>query len=180
MTCAAAQMARLMADIADIARTWTPDGLPLKLAPADLHALCEGVIAECRIARPQCRLVLETHGDGRGIWDAQRIEQALTNPIVNAIQQGGSEVVTVHASGSAADLVELKVHNQGLPTPRAALSDLFKAHRRGHAKAGLGLGLFIVDRIAAAHGGRMDVEPSVKRGTEFVLQLPREAQKKGP
>lgn len=165
MTCGAAQMARLMADIADIvdfARTWTPDGLPLKLAPADLPALCEGVIAECRIARPQCRLVLETHGDGRGIWDAQRIEQALTNLIVNAIQQGGNEVVTVHAGGSAADLVELKVHNQGLPIPRAALSDLFKAHRRGHVKMDWGL------------------KPSVKRGTEFVPQLPREAQKKGP
>jgi sigma-B regulation protein RsbU (phosphoserine phosphatase) len=180
MTRGAAQMARLITDIVDFARTWTPGGLPLKLEPADLHALCEGVIAECRVARPQCRLVLETHGDGRGIWDAQRIEQALTNLILNAIQHGGSEVVTVHSSGSAADLVELKVHNEGLPIPRAALSDLFTAHGRGHAEMGLGLGLFIVDRIAAAHGGRVDVESSVERGTEFVLQLPREAQKKGP
>jgi signal transduction histidine kinase len=184
MSRGAARMARLITDIVDFARTRTPGGLPLKLAPVDLHALCEGVIAECRFAWPQSRLVLKTYGDGRGIWDAQRLEQALTNLIVNAIQHGGSAVVTVQSEASAEDLVELKVHNRGLPIPRAALADLFKAYRRGRAAAnsdtGLGLGLFIVDRIAAAHGGRVDVESSAKGGTEFVLELPREAQKKGP
>jgi sigma-B regulation protein RsbU (phosphoserine phosphatase) len=184
MSRGAARMARLITDIVDFARTRTPGCLPLKLAPIDLHALCEGVIAECRIAWPRSRLVLETYGDGRGLWDAQRIEQALTNLIVNAIQHGGSAVVTVQSDASAEDHVELKVHNQGLPIPKAALSDLFKAYRRGRAAAGsetgLGLGLFIVDRIAAAHGGRVDVESSAKGGTEFVLELPREAQKKGP
>jgi signal transduction histidine kinase len=37
---------------------------------------------------------------------------------------------------------------------------------------GAGLGLFIVDQVARAHGGRVSVISEPGAGSEFVLQLP--------
>jgi signal transduction histidine kinase len=53
---------------------------------------------------------------------------------------------------------------------------LFEAFSRGDTSPrGLGLGLFIVKHVAAAHGGTIDVESSAETGTVFTLVLPRGA-----
>jgi len=44
----------------------------------------------------------------------------------------------------------------------------------------LGLGLFIVAQIAAAHGGLAFAESSAESGTTFTIQLPRSVSRKGP
>ena len=48
-------------------------------------------------------------------------------------------------------------------------SDLFYSTRRG----GTGLGLPIAQRIIENHGGRIDVESEIGRGTLFTIVLPR-------
>ena len=66
------------------------------------------------------------------------------------------------------------------------LPELFKAYRRGirgectGRRDGLGLGLFIVAQIAAAHGGLAFAESSAESGTTFTIQLPRSVSRKGP
>src|SRR5207248_8786959 len=82
----AARMARLISDLLDYARMHTPGGLPVVLARANLHAICTESVEECRSANPSSEIVLETVGDATGSWDPDRIEQALTHPIANAIQ----------------------------------------------------------------------------------------------
>jgi signal transduction histidine kinase len=42
---------------------------------------------------------------------------------------------------------------------------------------GLGLGLYIVQQIVLAHGGRIDVRSSAGEGTTFSVSLPRSARK---
>jgi len=54
-----------------------------------------------------------------------------------------------------------------------ALFDPFRGRARGPRSDGLGLGLFIVQQIALAHGGRVDVESCERAGTTFRLRLPR-------
>jgi len=159
MSRSAARMARLISDLLDYARTRAPGGLPVVLARADLHAICKDAVEECRSAHPATAIVLETMGDATGSWDADRIEQALINLITNAIQYGGTSVVRIQSIASASHFVEIKVHNGGAVIPADVLPELFKAYRRGirglstGRRGGLGLGLFIVAQIAAAHGG---------------------------
>jgi PAS domain S-box-containing protein len=182
----AARMARLISDLLDYARTRAPGGLPVVLARADLHTICKDAIEECRTAYPSTTLVLETAGDATGSWDADRIEQALINLIINAIQYGGTFPVSVRSVASAAHIVEIKVHNGGAVIPADVLPELFKAYRRGIRgttaghRDGLGLGLFIVAQIAAAHGGLAFAESSAEGGTTFTIQLPRSVARKGP
>jgi sigma-B regulation protein RsbU (phosphoserine phosphatase) len=182
----AARMARLISDLLDYARTRAPGGLPVVLAHADLHAICRDSVDECRAAYPSADIVLETEGDARGSWDADRIEQALTNLIVNAVQHGGGGQVRVQSVASKAERVEIRVHNAGAVIPAEVLPELFKAYRRGirggraTGPRGLGLGLFIVEQIAAAHGGSVHAESSAGEGTTFILELPRGFPTKGP
>jgi phosphoserine phosphatase RsbU/P len=70
--------------------------------------------------------------------------------------------------------------------PADVLPELFKAYRRGIRgtsaghQAGVGLGLFIVSQIAAAHDGQVFAESSAEGGTTFTIQLPRSVSTKGP
>jgi signal transduction histidine kinase len=62
--------------------------------------------------------------------------------------------------------------------PTHAMSDLFNpfgGRKGGPRSDGLGLGLFIVQQIALAHGGSVDAESSDSGGTRFRLRIPRSA-----
>ncbi|MGZ6144291.1 MAG: sensor histidine kinase, partial [Myxococcales bacterium] len=182
----AARMARLISDLLDYTRTRRPGGLPVVLTRADLHLICAGSVEECRSAHSTSNILLETAGDGTGCWDADRIEQALTNLVLNAIQHGDGGPVRVHSIATAPQTVEIRVHNGGAPIPADVLPGLFKAYRRGIRgepaghRGGVGLGLFIVAQIAEAHGGRAWAESSSEAGTTFVVELPRAFPTKGP
>jgi PAS domain S-box-containing protein len=176
----AARMARLISDLLDYTRTRAPGGLPVVLTRSDLHVICSESIDECRSANPGSTIQLETSGDATGCWDADRIEQAVTNLVVNAIQHGDGSPIRVSSIASAAHTVEIKVCNAGEVIPADVLPELFKAYRRGirgeegrQHRGGVGLGLFIVAQIAEAHGGTVWAESSAETGTTFTIQLPR-------
>jgi signal transduction histidine kinase len=76
--------------------------------------------------------------------------------------------------------VRLEVHNEGSPIPTGMLPGIFEPFRRAvegdaHPTSGLGLGLFIVQQIAEAHGGTVEVRSHEGDGTTFTVRLPRRA-----
>lgn len=108
--------------------------------------------------------------------DAQLISRALGNLVSNAIkytpQQGQIEV----ASASTGDGVEISVADNGKGIPSEALARLFQPYSRVGTDRGIegtGLGLYIVRRIAEAHGGSATVRSTVGAGTTFTLHLPK-------
>jgi sigma-B regulation protein RsbU (phosphoserine phosphatase) len=75
-------------------------------------------------------------------------------------------------------VVAFSVHNAGAPIPDEVRPHLFRPFRggprsRAQARQGLGLGLYIVHEIVAAHGGSVTFESSAKGGTTFTVRLPR-------
>ncbi|RKG94003.1 ATP-binding protein, partial [Corallococcus sp. CA053C] len=76
------------------------------------------------------------------------------------------------------EAVVLTVHNQGAPIPAEVLERLFEPFQRASEEQGrggrnVGLGLYIVQQIARAHGGQVTVRSSHEDGTTFVVRLPR-------
>ena len=77
------------------------------------------------------------------------------------------------------DEVTLSVHNEGPPIPAEQQAAIFQEGQRvaERALAGdrrhQGLGLYIVERIVAAHGGSVSVRSSAAEGTTFTMRLPR-------
>jgi two-component system CheB/CheR fusion protein len=87
----------------------------------------------------------------------------------------GTRPVTV-ALAAAGQTVSLITHNHGTAIPRSAMPTLFDPFTRADGQrrrgGGVGLGLYIVDQIARAHGGRVEVASDDELGTTFVVDLP--------
>jgi len=66
--------------------------------------------------------------------------------------------------------------------PKEALPKIFnrfyRVHRPGREIKGTGLGLAIVHKIVTGHGGRIDVESEVDKGTTFTVTLPLTARQR--
>ncbi len=110
------------------------------------------------------------------VHDGDRIMQALTNLISNAIKftpEGGRVLVSVQRRD---DQVAIKVSDTGYGIPKEDLpklfSQFFRVHRPGKEIKGTGLGLAIVSKIVTGHGGRIEVESELDKGTTFTVFLP--------
>ena len=100
------------------------------------------------------------------------LAQVASNLVANAILYGdGSVEVRLR---SADGFAFLEVQNRGRPIPAELLPRIFEPFRRGARETraqGLGLGLFITERIVAAHGGKIDVRSGAEE-TKFSISLP--------
>ncbi|HSJ65849.1 MAG TPA: HAMP domain-containing sensor histidine kinase, partial [Gemmatimonadaceae bacterium] len=169
-------------DLLDFTRTRLGAGIPVVRADMSLDEVVRDVVDEITAAHPECPIHVDSHGALRGAWDRGRISQALGNLIGNAVQHGSvGSVVAVEIRGGA-ELVSVVVHNYGAPIPPDQLDGIFNPMKsrvsprvpseRGPTGS-LGLGLYIAERIASAHGGRIDVKSSPQGGTTFTMYLPR-------
>jgi signal transduction histidine kinase len=106
-------------------------------------------------------------------WDAPAVRGALLNLLDNAVRHGrpgGRVEVRASAEGS---LVRLAVADDGPGIARAQRRKVFGRFQRGSTDGpGTGLGLYLVDEVARAHGGRVDLESDEARGCTFTLVLP--------
>lgn len=103
--------------------------------------------------------------------DPEHITQLIDNLVTNAIRYGTGRVM-IRLSRKA-DRAVIAVHNGGPPIPPSKLDTLFDPYRRAtSSRGGVGLGLYIVDQIARAHGGAVHVTSSAEAGTTFTIRLP--------
>jgi signal transduction histidine kinase len=169
------RMSELISNLLDLARARTGRGLGLTLAEtSDLGGSLRHVVDELASVHNgrQIRFTMEMSAKVR--CDSARVCQLLSNLLANAIEHGApSRPIDVHAAQTAAGLT-ISVRNDGPPIPEEMLPLLFRPYSRGSGAAskGLGLGLYIASEIAKAHGGKLEVESSAKRGTRFTVTLP--------
>ncbi|NIS80279.1 MAG: HAMP domain-containing protein [Anaerolineales bacterium] len=106
-------------------------------------------------------------------YDATQIEQVLINLITNAVQampNGGTLRVNL---GKAEKAVAIAVMDTGMGIPRENLSRIFDPFFTTKDESeGTGLGLSVSYGIVSRHGGRIEVESKVGRGTTFTVLLP--------
>ncbi len=165
------RMSDMVTDLTDYARAGLGP-IPVTARAVDLGQLSEEIVAECRHLEGGDRIALRKSGDLNGQWDPNRLAQAISNLIRNAITHGEGPV-SVHLL-DCSDRVEVQVHNGGEPIPADRLPHIFQPFERGsNDSRGLGLGLYIVRAIASAHGATVDAASSRAEGTTFRLSLPR-------
>ena len=109
--------------------------------------------------------------------DRTAIVLALDNLIDNAIRHSGdTRTVFVRASG-ATEHVRFDIIDQGVGIPADDLPQVRRRFVRGRTarSPGNGLGLAIVNRIAADHGGALEMTSEVGHGTTATLIIPKAA-----
>jgi signal transduction histidine kinase len=174
----ARRMNQMVADLLEFTRTRFGDGIPIVRAEMDVRKILHDVVSEVAATYPSSTLQIETTGELVGRWDPDRLTQALTNLVGNAVQHGSEKSpIKVAARGEPNDVV-ISVQNEGPAIPKKQLREIFEAMKHARADGArdrrhLGLGLYIVDKIVAAHGGSIDVRSSRERGTTFTVHLPR-------
>ncbi len=174
-------MARMIGDLLDYTRTRLGAGMPVEPEPMDAGKLCRELYDEFRTAHPKRTFHYEATGDLAGDWDADRLRQAVSNLMGNAVQHGASDVpVDLTVCGEASEVM-IAVHNGGPPIPPGELQRNFEPLIRGasaehpnkNRPGSIGLGLYIAREVARSHHGHIDVTSTDADGTAFTIHLPR-------
>ena len=108
--------------------------------------------------------------------DRDRVEQALSNLIENALVHGGGEVELFVEQHNGT--IELHVADRGPGFPAAFIGrafDRFSRADEARGRGGAGLGLAIVGLVAQAHGGRALARNRADGGADVWLELRTEA-----
>jgi signal transduction histidine kinase len=145
----------------------------------DLRSLLEECASMMRgkAAESDLQLILDVP-DGLPMIKADRdkIKQVIFNLLSNAIKYNrpGSEI-TIRAA-AVKDRFTLSVSDTGLGIHPADLTHLFEKFYRVQSTEqvapGTGLGLAICKRIVEAHGGQIEVQSELGKGTTFIVSLP--------
>ena len=142
---------------------------PPVLALTDVAALLtETAGFHAEVAARAASSVSVARGGTHWMLDAGQIRRALDNLVLNAIQAGGSVVLSAAVEE---DALLIRVSDDGPGLPESVAAHLFEPFVTARAD-GTGLGLSIVREIAAAHGGRATYRPGNPGGV-FELMLPR-------
>jgi signal transduction histidine kinase len=111
---------------------------------------------------------------GEVVVDRSEIVAALANLVKNAVEalppSGGEVRVSAAADGIA---VVFSVSDSGAGIPPELLPRIFERSFTHGKAGGTGLGLSHVRAVAQRHGGRVEVESEVGRGTTVRIRLPR-------
>lgn len=175
-----ARATQIVNDLLDITRSAFGTDVPITKAAMDFGELAHRLVQEMTTLSPNRPIELEVLGETDGQWDGARIGQVFSNLIGNALQHSaGLAPISVAVAGKPAEVV-LSVHNMGRPIPPEILGRLFDSEEKGHGhvthapgSTHLGLGLFIVKKIAEAHGGGVTVTSTAEAGTTFSVTFPR-------
>ncbi len=170
------RMSRMIEDVLDASRARLAGGIPLRREAGDLGEITRRVLTEHEAASPDRRIEIAEAGSLQGNWDTGRLGQIVSNLVGNALQHGtGSAKIEIHLDGEHPERVTLQIANDG-QIPEAILPHIFDPFRgrqkNGERGDGLGLGLFIVQQLARAHGGEV-VVTSTGGTTSFRVDLPR-------
>jgi PAS domain S-box-containing protein len=183
------RMTRMIAQLLDLTRARLGGGFPLETRRVDLRDVCRAVLREFRVNGPDAAdghsaggdaagpVQLNVQGDLAGIWDADRLTEALSNIVGNAIEHRRAATPVMVDVVDHGDAVVVEVANQGDPIPADILHSIFEPFRRANqhqrsAAGNLGLGLYIAHQIVLSHGGTMGVRSDNGR-TTFWMRLPR-------
>jgi signal transduction histidine kinase len=103
--------------------------------------------------------------------DATQLQQVLVNLVKNAMQAMTTGGTLTLQTGETGEGVWVSVADTGGGISPEQINRIFEPFYTTKKK-GTGLGLMIVQRIVRAHGGRIELESNVGRGTTFRIWLP--------
>jgi signal transduction histidine kinase len=151
-----------------------------RLVPSDIGAVVRDVVESYRFAIEKLgfTLTLEVQDDLPPLeLDPEAMSQALINLLNNAIKYSPEQKVVAVSVTHEAGRVRLAVSDRGMGIPRSEQRRIFEKFYRVetslvHTTKGSGLGLALVQHIAEAHGGLVEVVSTPGEGSTFTLSLP--------
>jgi two-component system OmpR family sensor kinase len=152
-------------------------GRPLAHEPVDLSTLVGEMADDHRMLHPEWPIEEETAPGLKVSGDELRLRQAIGNLLSNARSHTppGTRVTVSAVAGDGMARIEVADDGPGVPPEMGdrVFERFFRADEsRTRSSGGAGLGLAIVSAIAAAQGGRAEMESTPGKGATFRIVLP--------
>lgn len=170
-------LSQLLSELLD-AKAIEAGKVTLRKRPSTVQALLDAALPVARLAAEDKKVRLEIEAEEGLVIDAdpQRLGQAITNLLLNAIKfsKAGTKILLA-GSRSPDGRVDIIVQDHGVGIPKEELERIFGTFEQGKAGkqiGGSGLGLMIARRVVELHDGTLSVNSKVGVGTRFVLSLP--------
>ncbi|WP_437488012.1 GAF domain-containing sensor histidine kinase [Sorangium sp. So ce1014] len=167
------RLSQLISDLLDVGRL--EQGL-FEIVPAavDLVALAQEIART--LGSPGVEIRVEGPPELVVVADKARVRQALDNLVSNAVKHSprGKWVLIKLSSDlrSGTEHAHIDVIDHGAGVPPELLPRIFDRFVTGAKASGIGLGLYLASRIAAAHGATLTVNSPPGDGATFRLSLP--------
>ena len=108
----------ILTDLLDYVRSGAGGGMRVTPTPIRLDDLCDRIARDLEANYPGSRVEVQIDGDASGAWDEQRLTQALSNLVSNAIKYGSKHIpVGMRVDGTLGHEVAISVSNAGPPIP---------------------------------------------------------------
>jgi signal transduction histidine kinase len=169
----------------------------LGIRQVQVDTLLDGVVARMITLHPGMEFSIQKPGNGglKVDADAALLEQALTNILANAAEACHGKGIVKIFLGTSRHFTELVRLNRQvemlLPGNSGKEEDFLRIHIRDNGpgippevqdrifvpffttkKTGTGIGLSLAQKIVHAHGGVLDMNSEVGKGTEFIIKIP--------
>ena len=168
---------RMIGDLLDTSRI-EAGHLELRLTECDGRTIAHEAFDLYRMASKDHQLTLTLPSAPTPIrCDPVRIQQVLNNLVSNAVKYSPSGTKIELSVENTGNEVRFRVADQGMGIAPSELPYVFEPFRRTAFSRkedvpGVGLGLSVAQRIVKAHGGRIQVESEVGKGSTFWVYLP--------
>ncbi|MFP3903894.1 MAG: sensor histidine kinase, partial [Armatimonadota bacterium] len=183
------RLTRLINDLLNVSRIEAGRGIDLQLSEVDLYRIAEQVRELEQGYTDQHDIINDLPEDFPTIIaDADKVTRILENIVSNAIRYSPSGGQVIMSGRDEGDTVVIDISDEGLGIPEAHRSKIFQRFHvidndegRETIK-GTGIGLYLVQHLARAHGEEADVwlaHSEVGEGSTFSVRLPKEPQLEG-
>ncbi len=178
------RLTRLISDLLNISRIESGRGLDLNLSDVDLSQLLSRIAANHQPYTKKHQIEAIVPEDLEPLRaDADKLTQILDNLVGNAVKyspNGGKVQIIASDQG---DSVRIDVTDEGLGIPERHRDRIFQRFHQvdddidHRSIGGTGIGLYLVQHLAQAHGGRVWLESSeVGEGSTFSVELPKDPE----
>ena len=136
------------------------------------------LVIKPRAIESDVRLTVEVGEEEPFVLEADRdkVKQVILNLLSNAVKYNRSQGRVLLSAEQADSNIRISVKDTGVGLSEEDLSHLFEKFYRASGSErnirGTGLGLSICKRIIDVHGGKIEVQSKLERGSSFTVVLP--------
>lgn len=170
------RLSKLIDSLLDVARI-NVGKIEIHPEPFDLHDQLQEICARLNhdATLAGSALILDMESTCKVTLDPTRLDQVVSNLLINAIKFGDGKPIRVTARRGS-DRLRIEVQDQGIgidPRDHSRIFQRFEQVQGGpENSSGLGLGLYVVKQIIEAQGGTIQVQSEKGRGSRFTVELP--------
>jgi signal transduction histidine kinase len=169
-------MSRIVSEVLDLARLET-GRFELHATGVELRPLVDKAATHHAGLPGADRVVNEVPESLKAWADPDRLGHVLSNMVENAVKFSDEGPITISAAPAENGMVEISVTDQGVGIEPERLDVVFSSPAPVGQRAtpsGTGLGLYLSRLLMEAHGGTIEVESELEKGSKFTLRIPAE------